>query len=229
MWSKKDRKFPPVATKYLRLNLDSLRVLTDIARGTSMIETLGPENRSEVEEAIASAFVDHPMLPVDPSGSKSRLMAETILNTFAQAPDAHTFGIRQDGKVDCAAFVYDGKYEPRGWTLVTFGFRMLQIAGWRMLRSLPAILSAKHTEGDRQLELMLLGTRTDCQAEGLGRQMLRHVIEFARVRSYDAVVLEVAKETPAYPFYLREGFQLEKEVDLPSMPLCLLRCPIEVG
>ena len=192
-----------------------------------MVETLGPEHRSEVEEVIGSAFIDHPMLPVDPSGRRSRLMAESLLNTFAGAPDAHTLGIRQDGRIACAAFVYDGSYEPRGLALVRFLFRMLRVAGWRMVVSLPALVTARHSGDERQLELLLLGTRTDSQAKGFGRQMLRHVIELARQRGYDAVVLEVAKETPAYPFYLREGFQLEKEVELPIMPLCLLRCPID--
>ena len=191
-----------------------------------MIETLTPQDRGDFEETISLAFIDHPMLPSDPSGRKSRMMAQTVLGTFAQAPDAHTFGVRQAGKIACAAFVYDGSFEPRGWALISFMFQLLHIVGWRMVRSMPAILSARHSGDERQLELLLLGTRSDCQAKGLGRQMLRHVLEFARARDYEAVVLEVAKETPAYPFYLSEGFQLEKEISLPKMPLCLLRCPL---
>ena len=73
---------------------------------------------------------------------------------------------------------------------------------------------------------MVLGTRDDCQRQGLGRAMIRHIIEFARGEGYQSVVLEAPKETPAFGFYLSEGFLVEKEIALPTMPLCLLRCPV---
>ena len=73
---------------------------------------------------------------------------------------------------------------------------------------------------------MILGTRADCQGLGLGRAMMHHIFKFARGQGYQSVVLEVAKETPAFGFYLREGFLVEKEIALPTMPLCLLRRPL---
>jgi ribosomal protein S18 acetylase RimI-like enzyme len=73
---------------------------------------------------------------------------------------------------------------------------------------------------------MILGTRADCQGQGLGRAMMHHIFEFARGRGYGSVVLEVAKDTPAYGFYLREGFLVDKEIALPAMPLCLVRRPL---
>ena len=56
--------------------------------------------------------------------------------------------------------------------------------------------------------------------------MIHHVCEFASGQGYQSVVLEVAKETPAFGFYMREGFEVEKEIALPSMTLCLLRRPL---
>lgn len=70
---------------------------------------------------------------------------------------------------------------------------------------------------------MLLGTRGNYQGQGLGRTMLRHLFGFARERDYASVVLETAKQTPAFGFYLREGFKVEKEISLPAMPLCMMR------
>ncbi|UCG88346.1 MAG: hypothetical protein JSW71_07330, partial [Gemmatimonadota bacterium] len=59
-----------------------------------------------------------------------------------------------------------------------------------------------------------------------GRAMLHHIFDFASGQGYQSVVLEVPKETPAFGFYLREGFLVEKEIALPTMPLCLLRRPL---
>jgi len=177
-------------------------------------------------EVIGAAFREHPILPPDPSGRRSRLMANALLDAFAAAPDVRLFGVRRDGRLDCAAFVFDAGYEPRGLTLILLLFRMVRVLGWRMSRTFAKVLSEKPAAEERRLELMILGTRTDCQRQGLGRALMHHVYEFARGQGYQSVVLEVAKETPAFGFYLREGFLVEKELALPMMPLCLLRRPL---
>ena len=67
------------------------------------------------------------------------------------------------------------------------------------------------------------------QKEGspIGSQiMVAFRIEFARREGYQFVVLEAPKETPAFGFYLSEGFLVEKEMALPIMPLCVLRRPL---
>ena len=191
-----------------------------------MIETLDRASRTEIVEVFGAAFSEHPLLPPDPSGRRSRLLATSILNAFAAAPDARLFGIRRDGGLDCAAFVFDASYQPRGFTLILFLIRMVRVFGWRMSRTVAQVLSEKTGREERRLELMILGTRTECQGQGLGRAMLHHIFEFARGKGYQSVVLEVAKETPAFGFYLREGFLVEKEIVLPTTPLCLLRRPL---
>jgi ribosomal protein S18 acetylase RimI-like enzyme len=148
------------------------------------------------------------------------------LDAFTAAPDARVFGIRREGRLLCAAFVFDADYQPRGWTLILFLFRMVRVVGLGMIPAVARVLSEKPPRVERRLELMVLGTRADCQRQGLGRSMIRHVIEFARGEGYQSVVLETPKETPALGFYLSEGFLLEKELAMPTMPLCLLRRPL---
>ena len=107
-----------------------------------------------------------------------------------------------------------------------FLIRMVRVLGWRMSRAFAQVLSEKPEREERQLELMLIGTRTECQQRGFGRAMVQHILAFAHDKGYQSVVLEVAKETPAFSFYLREGFLLDKEVALPMTPLCFLRRPL---
>ena len=191
-----------------------------------MIETLDRASRPEIVEVFGAAFSGHPLLPPDPTGRRSRLLATSILAAFAAAPDARLFGIRRHGRLDCAAFVFDASHEPRGFTLILLLIRMVQVLGWRMSRTFGQVLSEKPAEKERRLELIMLGTRADCQGQGLGRAMMHHTFEFARGQGYQSVVLEVPKETPAFGFYLREGFLVQKEIALPTMPLCLLRRPL---
>ena len=104
-----------------------------------MVETLDLANRNEIVETFGEAFRGHPVLPRDASGRRSRLLATSILDAFVAAPDARVFGIRRDGRLDCAAFVFDADYEPRGWTLILFLFRMVRVVG---LRTIPSIAKA---------------------------------------------------------------------------------------
>ena len=187
-----------------------------------MIVTLDAADQPDFIETIAIAFSDHPMMPPDSSAEKLR-MVRSMLQAFTEAPDARLFGIRREGNLDCAAFVYDASYEPRGWRLAVFLFQMFRVFGWKMSRTFARVLSEKPASDERQLELMLLGTRTEAQGQGLGRVMLRHIIELASNQGYGSVVLEVAKETPAYGFYLREGFSVDKEISLPMATLCFLK------
>lgn len=191
-----------------------------------MIETLEEAHKSAFVETISVAFADHPMMPPGLSADKSRRWVNTMLRAFTKAPDARLFGIRRNGNLDCAAFVYDAAFEPRGWQLMFFLFQMLRVFGWGLSLTFARVLSKKPKRKGRPLELLLLGTRTSAQGQGLGRSMLRHIFDFADLRGYDSVILEVAKDTPAFGFYLREGFLVDKEVALSTTPLCFLRRPI---
>mgnify|MGYP001553181002 CR=1 FL=1 len=76
---------------------------------------------------------------VAPGAIVIRSLNASSLDAFLAAPDALVFGIRLDGRLDCAAFVFDADYEPRGWTLILFLFRMVRVVG---LRTIPSIAKA---------------------------------------------------------------------------------------
>ena len=187
------------------------------------VEIIPPEDRDELIDAIAAAFADHPLIPADPTGGKARLMALSLLDGFADAPDHRWFGIRRDGRWACVAFTFGYGYEPPWRKLPTMIARMVRMVGLRKAVTYLRLMSEKHSGDDRRYQLMILGTRSAYQRHGLGRKMMRHVLGFAQGLGYDAVVLEVAKDTPALGFYQSEGFVTEKEIPLPEMPLCFMR------
>jgi len=191
-----------------------------------VIEELGKESLEEFIEVVGVAFHDHPLLPADPSGKTASSLARAVLSAFARAPDAKLLGIRNSGQLECAAFIHDARYEPRGFSLLAFLWRLTRVAGLQVAMTFVKITSTKPQQPSKRLEFLLLGTRPGAQKGGLGRRMMRHVISFAQANGYESVVLEVAKETPAFGFYLSEGFEVEREIPLPQMPLCVLRRPL---
>ena len=190
------------------------------------VEELSAARRGEAIDVLATAFQDHPTMPADPHGRRSHLMIVGLLDAFAGAPDATLFGITREESLATVAFVYTDGYEPRGLKLVRFLWRMLRAIGFRMCRSMARVMSEKRTSDERRLELMLLGTLGAYQGQGMGRTMLRHLFEFARQRGYASVVLEAPKQTPAFELYLSEGFEVEKEIALPMLTLCMMRRPL---
>ncbi len=198
-----------------------------MAEQIDKIEKITEAQRTEAIEVLASAFRDHPMLPHVYMGRRSHLMVVGILDAFADAPDANLFGILRNGELACVAFVFTDGYEPKGLTLAWFMWRMLRVVGLPMYRTMMNVMSEKHGGNDRRLELMLLGTHNKYQGQGLGRTMIRHLLDFAREQGYASVVLEAAKHTPAFGFYQSEGFEVEKELSLPTMPLSMMRRPLD--
>jgi ribosomal protein S18 acetylase RimI-like enzyme len=192
-----------------------------------MIEQLDMADREQAVEVLAVAFKDHPMMPPDPTGRRARSMMGTMLGAFAKAPDVQLFGIRSEGKLACAAFVFADGYDPPRLQQMKMMYRMLRSFGIRRSITFIRVMSQKRKGEGRRLELLLLGTRADQQGRGHGRAMIRHVFSYARELGYDSVVLEVAKHTPAFGFYQREGFVLEREIELPVMPLCLMTRPLD--
>lgn len=187
------------------------------------IETIDFQDREEAVEVLGQAFAGHALLPGDLSGEKSGRLCRALLDAFADAPDRRLFGIYHENQLACVSFVHDAAHEPRGLKLFQLLHQMCRVLGFGKMLSFARVLSEKIEGDEKRLELLLLATRPGCQGLGLGRTMIRHIFDFAREKGDGSVVLEVARETPAFDFYLQEGFVVEKEIQLPTTPLCLVR------
>ncbi|MEM6552840.1 MAG: GNAT family N-acetyltransferase [Planctomycetota bacterium] len=177
---------------------------------------------------VAAAFADHPLTPRDqpgePKGTRTRRMMGMLFKSFAKASDLHWFGIRgDDGRLQCFAMVYAYGYEPPKRQMAGMVWTMVRMLGLRKAWAYMRVMSQKHPGGGRRLELQLLATRPDAQGKGLGRVMLRFLYDWASERGYDAVILETAKDTPAFGFYGREGFEVTQELTVPDGVLCYMR------
>jgi len=198
----------------------------------SQVQRLAVADRQRVIDVLAEAFSHHPMFP-ETSPAKSRRMVTTMINTFAPADDAAYFGIHDDGQLACAAFVYTDGYQPGGFAMVRMMWNMLRIFGFKALRGMLGAMKElddyRSQDPTHRLELLFLGTRSDHQQRGHGKAMLEHLRDYAAQQGYEAVVLEVPKHTPARKLYESQGFVPKFEVQLPTMPLVLMRQELGAG
>ncbi len=188
-----------------------------------MIEKLDISHKSEIISVLKQAFATHPMLPPNTPIQTTEAMLELMIESFGGTEKAYFFGIRKEGTLACVSFLVDAHYEPKGIAIILFFFRLFRILGWRLTKDFIHAFSKRPKYKDSYLDLTLLGTLPIHHGQGLGRMMLRFLYDFTNEHGYDGVILGVAKDTPAYHLYLKEGFVIDKEVSLGNMPLCYMR------
>ena len=185
------------------------------------IEKLDISHKTEILGVLRQAFAKHPMLPPGTPVQTTEAMLELMIDSFGGKGKAYLYGIRKEGILACVSFSVDAHYEPKGIPMIWFFFRLFQILGWQLTKNSIRGFSTRPKYTNSYLDLTLLGTLPDYQ--GLGRMMLRFLYDFARDKDYRGIILGVAKETPAYHFYVKEGFAVDKEVLLGDVMLCHMR------
>lgn len=188
-----------------------------------MIETLDPSRRAEILAILTPAFADHPMFPAGTTTETVAAMLTLFLDTFSVPGRSRLFGIRHDGTLACVALCLDARFEPGLPTMLAMFYRTGRILGLGSLWDFIQAFSKRPKYAEPYLELFILGTAPACQKMGLGRSMLRHIYRFAAGQGFRGVILGAAKDSPAYGFYVREGFINDREVFFRGLPIHNMR------
>ena len=183
-------------------------------------------NSSEKETAlslICEAFKEHPMLPPGISHETAQALFRFMFDEFGSKKSTCIHGIKDSGNnLVCTALSLSSTDEPGLWDAVRCTLSFIRILGWSLALAFLRIHASKPKRTEPQLELLLLGTSPSSQKGGLGRTMMNHLYKFAKDKRYAGITLEVAKNSPAYGFYCREGFVTDKTTYIKGMPLCLM-------
>lgn len=188
-----------------------------------MIEKLDISQKSEILAVLKQAFTTHPMLPLGTPMQTTEAMLKLMIDTFGRTEKTYLYGIRKEGTFACVSFSLDAHYEPKGMAMILFFLKLFRILGWRLMKDFIYAFSVRPKYKYSYLDLTLLGTLPAYHGQGLGRMMLRFLFDFAKEHGYQGIILGVTKETPAYHFYLKEGFIVDKEVLSTSIPACWMR------
>ncbi len=187
------------------------------------IKQLNPSERESALLLICEAFKEHPMLPLGTPYGTTQALCRFMFDEFGSKKTSCLHGIKDSGNnLVCTALSLSSTDEPNLWDALRCTLSFFRILGWNMALSFLQIHAAKPKRTKPYLELLLLGTSPSFQKGGLGRAMLSHLYEFAKDKGYAGITLEVAKNSPAYGFYCREGFVTDKTIYIKGMPLSLM-------
>ena len=70
---------------------------------------------------------------------------------------------------------------------------------------------------------MLLGTLPSFQKKGFGRKMLNSLYDFAKKNNYDGITCVANSSRPAFKFYRREGWIVDKAFYIGNYHFCWMR------
>ena len=141
------------------------------------------------------------------------------------------YGIRKDGKLVCVAVFYNAKKRPP-LLLTIMGF-FISVIFWvgRLLRWQFAIEAEriraempKHYWKDPYMNLTSFGTLPAYQKQGLGREMLRFIRRAAENKGFAGIqLIATGQDSPAFHLYTNEGFIVEKDYNIASESVVLMR------
>jgi ribosomal protein S18 acetylase RimI-like enzyme len=188
------------------------------------IEQLKKSDKPEVLELFTQAFRDYPLLPVlSVKPEKTRKVIKAFLSFFGGVKSSWLYGIRKGNKLVCASLSVDSTTKLSILALIRFIFSLTCILGWHSAKELETVHKEEPKYKERYLELVLLGTLPVYHKQGYGRRMLHFLYDKAKNEGYKGLILVATCKTPAFYFYLKEGFVMEKEFTIQGTTLCWMR------
>lgn len=188
------------------------------------IEQLKKTDMLELIDLFTQAFdINHPLIPalkIKPEATRKVIKAS--LDFFCNFKSYYLYGIRKDNKLICASLSLDSTIKPSIFSLIRFAIVLILTLGWHS-REFKII----HKEGKKYkgkyLNLILLGTLPAYQKQGFGRKMLHFLQKKAKEEKYKGVILITNKDLPAFHFYLKEGYIIDKEFKVSGTTFCCMR------
>lgn len=188
------------------------------------IELVGDADKDRVVDLFTEAFEkERSFIPAAYSRPGAvRAVIQVLIGSIGYSEGSCIYGIRCSGEVVCGALVRDSRRRLPMIALVNMTFSLLRASGWRLLKELWTIRKERPAPG-RYLELILLATLPRYQRRGLGRKMLKFVVNGARRWGFEGVILVAKKDAPAYSLYVKEGFTVDREFVVSGRTLTWMR------
>lgn len=190
----------------------------------SKVIELSESEEQELIEISAIAFGISPQIPAlicKPKYTKPIL--ESLFYLYKGSGKTRSFGIKKDDKLVCVGFCIDSDINPSFSKKIKFGTVLLQTLGIKGIRQFLKCNKNKPKYEKTCLELLLYGTLPPNQNKGFGRQMLNFLFDFARKNNYGGVTGVSNSTKPAFKFYMRDGWIIDKEFYVENYKLCWVR------
>lgn len=185
---------------------------------------LSEKEEQDLIDICTIVFSELPQIPAlinKPQYSKQ--IIRSLFSLFKDPDKTKSFGIKQDGKIVCAGYCVDSDLNPHFYKKMKFGFVVLKTIGLKGIRQLFMYNKNKPKYDKVCFELMLYGTLPSYQKKGLGRTMLNFLNDYAKKNNYGGVTGVTNTTRPAFQFYMRDGWIVDKEFFIDNYRLCWVR------
>jgi GNAT superfamily N-acetyltransferase len=181
-------------------------------------------NEPEYMEIVIKAFQDSPQVPVLIEKPKhTGIVIRNLLNMYKKSGSIKTFGIKKDKDLVCVGICIDSDSKPVFFRIILFGFTVLRTLGYRGVRQFWLYSKNKPQYEKRCLELIFYGTRVKDQQKGYGRSMLNFLYDYAKKNGYGGVTGATNTSRPAFQFYMRDGWIIDKQFTVEKYTICWVR------
>lgn len=172
-----------------------------------MVEKLSIKSGDELLELFTNVFSMTPFLPGSiEDRDKTREFFKSTLELYKDAEDTVAYGIRQEGKLACAAMIAPASSHFSFFSTAGFLGAILFETGLKTIQALSVMQSQKPKNTEGLVELVILATDPQFQGRGLAKSIFEVLYNEAKEKKYTGVLLLVQKETPAHKIYIRQGF-----------------------
>jgi len=188
------------------------------------IRELNEQNEPEYMEIIITAFHDSPQIPALIENPKhTETIIRSLIKLYKKTGSIKIFGIKKDDHLVCVGICIDSDSKPSFVRTIPFGFSLLRTLKLKGIQQLWAYNKNKPVYDKKCLELIFYGTKAQYQQKGYGRSMLNFLYDYAKTNGYGGVTGVTNTSRPAFHFYMRDGWIVDKKFTIGKYTICWVR------
>jgi hypothetical protein len=185
---------------------------------------LNEQNEPEYMEIIIKAFHDSPQIPaLIKEPEQTETIIRNLIKLYKKTGSIKIFGIKKDDVLVCIGVCIDSDSTPSFLRTITFGCSLLRTLGIKGVQQLWTYHKTKPTYDKKCLELIFYGTREQFQQQGYGRSLLHFLYDYAKKNGYGGVTGVTNTSRPAFHFYMRDGWIVDKKFTIERYTICWVR------
>lgn len=185
---------------------------------------LKENDEHEYSAIIIQAFYESPQVPIliDHPHHTEKILRKLIW-LYKKTGTIRTFGIRNNHELVCVGLCIDSDAAPSVYRTIRFGLALFLTLGFKGARQFWTYHTQKPHYKKKCLELILYGTKKHYQQQGYGRAMLNYLYGYAAAHDYGGVTGVTNSLRPAFSFYMRDGWIIDKHFQIGSYRICWVR------
>jgi ribosomal protein S18 acetylase RimI-like enzyme len=185
---------------------------------------LNKQDEQEFMRIIIQAFRDSPQVPaLITKPEQTVTILSHLLKFYEKTGTIKVFGIKKNDAVICVGLCVDSDSKTGVFQLVKLMVPILLSLGLRGLYQFWLYSKNKPHYEKKYLELLFYGTHTSYQQQGYGASLLQYLYRYAKENGYGGVIGVTNTSRPAFRFYKKTGWVVDKEFHVGTYTICWVR------